>query len=63
MKTPFPDFDCETARADFSYMVPEFFNFCFDVVDRRDQEKDKLALIANDLYSLATVCKTSYRSK
>ncbi len=48
MKTPFPDFDYEAARADFSYTVPEFFNFGFDVVDRRAQENDKLALIAID---------------
>ena len=48
MKTPFPDFDYAAARAGFSYTVPEFFNFGFDVVDRRAQEKDKLALIAID---------------
>ena len=48
MKTPFPAFDYEAARADFSYTVPEFFNFGFDVVDRRAQENDKLALIAID---------------
>ena len=48
MKTPFSDFDYEAARADFSFSVPEFFNFGFDVVDRRAQEKDKLALIAID---------------
>ena len=34
MKTPFPAFDYETARANFSYTVPEFFNFGFDVVDK-----------------------------
>lgn len=48
MKTPFPDFDYETARANFSFNVPEFFNFGFDVVDRRARENDKLALIAID---------------
>ncbi|MCE2781231.1 acyl-CoA synthetase [Limnohabitans sp.] len=48
MKTPFPAFDYEAARADFSYTVPEFFNFGFDVVDKRAQTNDKLALIAID---------------
>lgn len=48
MKTPFPDFDYDTARANFTYSVPEFFNFAFDVVDRRARENDKLALIAID---------------
>ena len=48
MKPTFPPFDYEAARANFSYSVPEFFNFGFDVVDRRAQENDKLALIAID---------------
>lgn len=48
MKTPFPNFDYDTARANFTYSVPEFFNFAFDVVDRRARENDKLALIAID---------------
>lgn len=48
MKTPFPAFDYEKTRADFSFDVPEFFNFGFDVVDRRARENDKLALIAID---------------
>ena len=48
MKTPFLDFDYAAARADFSHSVPEFFNFAFDVVDRRAQDNDKLALIAID---------------
>lgn len=48
MKTPFPAFDYEQTRANFSFDVPEFFNFGFDVVDRRARENDKLALIAID---------------
>jgi acyl-coenzyme A synthetase/AMP-(fatty) acid ligase len=48
MKPTFPPFDYEAARANFSYSVPEFFNFGFDVVDRRAQQNDKLALIAID---------------
>lgn len=48
MKTPFADFDYDAERARFSYSVPEFFNFGFDVVDRRAQENDKVALIAID---------------
>lgn len=48
MKPTFSPFDYEAARANFSYSVPEFFNFGFDVVDRRAQQNDKLALIAID---------------
>lgn len=48
MTTSFPPFDYTQARADFTYSVPEFFNFGFDVVDRRAQEKDKVALMAID---------------
>ena len=52
MKTPFLDFDYAAARAGFSHSVPEFFNFAFDVVDRRAQDNDKLALIAIDRLGL-----------
>ncbi len=44
----FPPFDYETARAEFSFEVPEDFNFAFDVVAKRARENDKTALIAID---------------
>ncbi len=46
--SPFPPFDYETARAEFSFEVPEDFNFAFDVVAKHARENDKTALIAID---------------
>lgn len=48
MKSTFPPFDYEAARAEFSLPIPEDFNFAFDVIAKRAQENDKTALIAID---------------
>ncbi|MBL6931451.1 MAG: AMP-binding protein [Rhodospirillales bacterium] len=41
-----PAFDYESARKNFSFELPEFFNFAIDIVGKRAREKDKTALIA-----------------
>ena len=46
MSQAFPPFDYASVHADFSFSVPESFNFAFDVVDRRAHEADKTAIIA-----------------
>ena len=40
--------DYESARADFRLEIPEFYNFGFDVIDRRAAQADKTAFIAVD---------------
>ena len=40
--------DYETARNSFELAVPEFYNFGFEVIDRRAGEADKPALIYDD---------------
>ena len=46
MNPSFPPFDYESARTNFSFAVPETFNFAFDVVGQRARSADKTALIA-----------------
>ena len=46
MRSPFPPFDYESARRNFSFSVPEDFNFAFDIVAARASKHDKTALIA-----------------
>jgi acyl-coenzyme A synthetase/AMP-(fatty) acid ligase len=41
-----PDYD--QAQASFALPVPEFYNFCFDLIDKRAAEADKTALIYDD---------------
>ena len=41
-----PPFDYASVHANFSFSVPERFNFAFDIVDQRAQQSDKIALIA-----------------
>jgi len=45
MKSTFPPFDYEAARAEFSFSVPDDYNFAFDVIGKRALENDKTALI------------------
>lgn len=40
--------DCQSARSDYRFSVPEAFNFGFDVIDRHAAEADKTAVIALD---------------
>ena len=40
--------DYEATRRDFGFRTPEYYNFGFDLVDRRAREADKVAFIAVD---------------
>ena len=59
MSADFPPFDYEAARAEFTFDVPDDFNFGFDVIGKRAREDDKTALIAIDR-SAENVTRHSY---
>ena len=43
----------EQTKANFTLETPEYYNFGFDVIDKRASEADKLAFIAVDATYLA----------